>query len=152
MTSPEFANLDTRVKLAIYRHFANTGNQPQPETVAANVGADLPAVLQSYKRLAANRLLVLEANGSSIRMASPFSGIPTQHVVISDNVQYFANCGWDALGIIAALHRSGTVYSRCEQSGTPFRLSVTAEGPESSSWIFHCHVPAANWWEDIVFT
>jgi hypothetical protein len=29
---------------------------------------------------------------------------------------------------------------------------VSLEGPERSTWLFHCLVPAAKWWDDIVFT
>lgn len=145
-------DFDTQIKLAIYSHFAETGQRPSAGTVAARVGTDTPVVLEAYSRLRGQRVLALEPDGSSIRMAPPFSGVPTQHVVIADGKQYFANCGWDALGIPAALHRPGMVYSRCEQSGEPLRLSVGLEGPEPSSWVFHCLVPAAKWWDDIVFT
>jgi hypothetical protein len=85
-------------------------------------------------------------------MAPPFSGAPTQHVVEADGIQYFANCAWDALGIPAALHKAGTVFSSCAQSGEPFHLNVDLQGPEPSDWFFHCLVPASNWWKDIVFT
>ncbi len=145
-------DIDVRVKLAIYRHFAETGIRPSLEQIAGNVGADAGAVKESYGRLAANRLLVLEPDGSSIRMASPFSGVPTQHVVMSDEKLHFANCGWDALGIVAALNRPGRIFSRCEQSGEPLRLDVRGNGPEKSNWLFHCPVPAAHWWDDIRFT
>jgi len=145
-------DFDTQVKLVIYRHFAKTGQRPSSGDVAARVGSDVERVFAAYLRLRSKRVLVLEADGSSIRMAPPFSGVPTQHVVIVDEKQYFANCGWDALAIPAALHRPGTVYSRCEQSGEPFRLNVSLDGPEPSIWIFHCLVPAAKWWDDIVFT
>lgn len=149
MTSEEFA---IRVKLAVYTQFAETGRKPSPSDVALQVGSDTASVLGAYHRLAAKRLLVFEADGSSIRMASPFSGVPTQHRVESDGVEYFANCAWDALGIVAALQKPGTVHSRCEQSGEPYRLEVDVGGPEPSEWLFHCLVPAANWWDDIVFT
>jgi len=145
-------DFDTQVKVAIYGHFAENGQRPSAEAVAARVGVDSQTVLDAYSRLRAQRVLALEADGSSIRMAPPFSGVPTQHVVVVDRKQYFANCAWDALGILAALHRPGMVYSRCEQSGEPLRLSVGLEGPEPSTWLFHCLVPAAKWWEDIVFT
>jgi hypothetical protein len=143
---------DTQVKLAVYRHFAETGQRPSLETVSARVSADAERVRSAYVRLRTQRVLTLEADGSSIRMAPPFSGVPTQHVVLADGKQYFANCAWDALGIPAALHQAGIVYSRCEQSGEPLRLAVHLEGPEPSSWLFHCLVPAAKWWDDIVFT
>ena len=144
--------LDLDVKLAIYRHFAETGRRPTPEEVAKRVHADVQQVLDAYRRLRAQRLLVLETDGSSIRMASPFSGVPTQHVVEADGIQYFANCAWDALGVPAALHKPALVHSRCEQSGDPFHLKVGLDGPEPSDWLFHCLVPAAKWWDDIVFT
>ena len=143
---------DIQVKLAVYRHFAETGRRPSPGDVAERVGSDVESVIDAYGRLRAQRLLVLEADGSSIRMASPFSGVPTQHVVEAGGIQYFANCAWDALGVPAALHKPGTVHSRCEQSGEPLHLDVGLEGPGPSDWLFHCLVPAAKWWEDIVFT
>src|SRR6184192_1576624 len=83
-------------------------------------------------------------------------GLPSawlrQHRVVVDGIEYFANCAWDALGIPAALHRPGTVRSRCEQSHEPLNLSVGLTGPEPSTWLFHCLVPAAKWWDDLVFT
>ena len=145
-------DFDTRIKLAIYGHFAETGQRPSPKTVAVRIGSDVESVLEAYLRLRVQRVLALEADGSSIRMAPPFSGVPTQHVVIADGKQYFANCAWDALGIPAALHKPATVYSRCEQSGQPLHLEVDIDGPEPATWLFHCLVPAANWWDDIVFT
>jgi hypothetical protein len=145
-------DVDTRVKLAMYNHFARTGLAPAPEEVATSIDAQVENVLESYQRLRAQRLLVLEADGASIRMAPPFSGVPTQHAVEADDVRYFANCAWDALGIAAALQKDATVHSRCAQSGEAFHLHVGARGPEPSDWLFHCLVPAAKWWDDIVFT
>ena len=145
-------DFDTQVKLAIYRHFAETGHRPSPEDVALLVGSDAASVLDAYPRLRAQRVLALEADGSSIRMAPPFSGVPTQHVVTVAGIQYFANCAWDSLGVIAALQSPGEVHSCCAQSGEPFDLKVGHEGPEPSTWLFHCLVPAAKWWDDIVFT
>src|SRR5881394_3758718 len=145
-------SFDTRTKLAIYRYFAETGQRPALEVVAERVGADASSVREAYVRLRAQRVLVLESDGVSIRMAPPFSGIPTQHVVVADEVRYFANCAWDALGIPAALHKPARVHSRCEQTLEPFDLPVGLDGPGPSDWLFHCLVPAAKWWDDIVFT
>ena len=118
-------DFDLRVKLAIYHHFAETGTRPSPDDVAGRVGASRDEVAEAYARLRAQRVLVLEGDGTEIRMAPPFSGVPTQHVVTSEGVSYFANCAWDALGIPAALRRPALVESRCEQSLEPLRLEVT---------------------------
>ena len=145
-------SLDTQTKLAIYRHFAETGQRPSLQVVAERVRADVNNVREAYVRLRTQRVLVLEPDGESIRMAPPFSGVPTQHVVIVDETIYFANCAWDSFGIPAALQRPGQVYSRCEQSGEPLNLEIGLEGPPPCSWLFHCLVPAAKRWDDIVTT
>jgi hypothetical protein len=140
------------VKRAVYRYFAENGGPPSCDQIAERVGSAVGEVIQAYQRLRAQRVLVLQDDGISIRMAPPFSGVATQHVVEAGDRSYFANCAWDALGIPAALHQSATVHSRSEQSMEPLHLEVGVDGPASSDWVFHCVVPAAHWWDDIVFT
>lgn len=145
-------DFDAAVKVAIYQLTAETGGPPALITVAERITAEPELVRQAYARLRANRVLFLEPDGVTIRMAPPFSGVPTQHRVTVDGIQYYANCAWDALGIPAALHRPGVVRSRCGQSLEPLVLPVHETGPEPSTWLFHCLVPAAKWWDDLVFT
>ena len=78
--------------------------------------------------------------------------MPTQHRVLAGGREYFANCAWDALGVAAALQSDAVVLSECAQSHEPLRLRVYRTGPEKSEWLFHCLVPAAKWWDDLVFT
>ena len=147
---------DLRVKLEVYGSTAERGRVPTLAEVANRVGLVPADVRASFARIAARRLLVLEPDGETIRMAPPFSGVPTQHVAVVAGKRYFANCAWDVFGIIAALKQTGLVESRCEQTREPLRLTIRAEpdGLESppSGWLFHCAVPAAHWWDDIVLT
>jgi hypothetical protein len=147
---------DLQVKLAVYGHFAETGRRPSPDEMGDRVGIAVPEVLDAYRHLRAQRVLLLEADGASIRMAPPFSGVATQHAVIAGGVSYFANCAWDALGIPAALRQPAAIHSCCEQSREPLHLTVGPRGPEgpeaSAGWLFHCALPAAHWWDDLVFT
>src|SRR6476646_2051253 len=119
---------DTQVKLAIYRHFAETGEAPSPQTIADRLGVGVAQVERSYTDLRASRVLFLERDGRAIRMAPPFSGVPTQHRVQVGSTAYFANCAWDALGIPAALQQSGLVSSECAQTGERLTLEVGAAG------------------------
>ena len=144
--------IDIQTKLTIYQHFAETGEAPSPTDVARKVNLDQDELTDVYLGLRSQRVLVLDDDPLSIRMAPPFSGVPTQHRIQSEGITYYANCGWDALGVIAALHRPGIVHSRCEQSHEPFRLEVDTNGPQPPDWLFHSLVPAAKWWDDIVFT
>lgn len=136
----------------MYRHFAEQARRPEVSDIAGAVGISVPAVRDAYARLRAQRVLVLEPDEVSIRMAPPFSGVPTQHVATIDGRRYFANCAWDVFGIAAALQRPAQVESRCGTTGERLELSVGLDGPPSSDWLFHCPVPAVRWWDDIVFT
>jgi Alkylmercury lyase len=145
-------DFDTDIKVAAYRQFADTGQAPTPAELAGGLGCSQEEVRAAFARLRANRVLLIEPDGETIRMAPPFSGVPTAHRVEIGEQRYFANCAWDALGIPAALHRAAVVHSRCGQSGQALRLEVGMDGPEPSEWLFHCQVPAARWWADLVFT
>lgn len=148
--------------MAVYRHFAETARRPSPEEVSSRAGVPAAEVVAAYARLRAQRVLLLEEDGASIRMAPPFSGVPTQHVAVAGGKRYFANCAWDSFGIVAALQpreeedaalgSEALVESRCEQSGEPLRLPIGPDGPPPSDWLFHCAVPAAHWWDDLVLT
>lgn len=143
---------DTQVKLAIYHAIAGTTRVPAVAEVAERMGAPAAAVGEAFGRLYARRVLVLEPDGETIRMAPPFSGVPTQHRVHVDGRDYFANCAWDALGVAAALHEPGVVESRCEWSHEPIRMEVGLDGPASVDCVAHFAVPAVHWWKDIVYT
>ncbi len=145
-------NLDLRVRSAILGTLAETGTAPTPADVAAQLGETVEPVLGAWRRLREGRVIVTGEDGVSLLMANPFSGVPTGHTFTSEGVRYYANCGWDALGVAAALGRSGVVRSRCANSGEPLELEVRDDGPEPCPWFFHSLVSAAHWWDDIVFT
>jgi hypothetical protein len=143
---------DVQLKLAIFAFTADAARVPTIAELAAGVQRAPSDVRAAFERLTAQRVLVLERDGETIRMAPPFSGVPTQHRVRVGGKEYFANCAWDALGILAALHREGTVHSRCEQSMEPIVIEVGRMGPAPEPCVVHFAVPAAQWWQDIAFT
>lgn len=145
-------DFDTEVKLAIYRHIVQEAVVPTVYDIALLTGSSDSEIRDAYQRLYAKRVLVLEADGESIRMAPPFSGVETQHRVTVGDTEYYANCAWDALGVAAAFHQDADIHSRCEQSLEPLHLKVRDGSVEPEECIIHFAVPAAKWWDDIVFT
>jgi Alkylmercury lyase len=143
---------DINLRTAVYRHFATTGRSPMLDSMREAVGATSEQVRDGYRRLYAKRMLLPAGDFESIRMAPPFSGVPTQHRAIVNGTEYYANCAWDVFGVVSALGGTGDVLSRCEQTLEALALRLSADGPPSSGWLFHCVVPAAEWWNDIVFT
>jgi Alkylmercury lyase len=146
-------DFDTEVKAAIYRWIADTTRAPEAGEIAEVLAAPASEVEEAFRKLFAKRVLFLESDGRTIRMAPPFSAVPTQHRVRVGELTYFANCSWDSLGIPAALHEKADVFSRCEQTLEAIHLRVGRDGPENPEPVVaHFAVPAAKWWADLVYT
>jgi hypothetical protein len=96
--------------------------------------------------------LVLDAATGEIRMANPFSGVPTRFRVLAGGRSWHANCAWDAFGICAALGVDGSIETTCPDCDEPIAIEVRDERPDDGTLVFHCLVPAERWWDDIVFT
>jgi hypothetical protein len=109
-------------------------------------------VRAGWRRLHEAHALVLNAATDEIRMANPFSAVPTAFRVQADNRWWYANCAWDAFGVLSALKVDGRVESSCPDCGEPYSVEVADQTAEQADMLFHCFVPAAHWWDDIVFT
>jgi len=146
-------DFDTSVKLNIYEMIARTTRMPASIDVALGIGSSMADVEQAFQRLYEKRLLVLEPGAPSrIRMAPPFSGIETQHRVTIEEKVYFANCAWDAFGIAAALKRDADIESTCGDCDEPLAFKIRDEKPLPQDYVVHFAVPAAQWWQDIIYT
>ena len=146
-------DFDTVIKLDIYETIAETAKAPSSSEVAASLSFPIEEVEAAFQRLYQKRLLVLEpGDASRIRMAPPFSGIETQHKTVIDGKTYFANCAWDALGIAAALHRDADIESSCADCGESMSFQVRNGNTVHQECAVHFAVPAAHWWDDIIYT
>jgi len=146
-------DVETKVKLTIYGITAETGRVPNSLEVARKIDIDEADVLDAFAHLHAKRLLVPEPGDSSrIRMAPPFSGIATAFPVEANGKRYYANCVWDAYGIAAALHADAIIPASDGHTGEPLTLEVKNGQPFLHPYVAHFAVPAAHWWDDIVFT
>jgi hypothetical protein len=142
---------DLQIRNATYRLFADFGRAPTAAEVAADLGVEEAAVRESWARLHDLHALVLDAEGE-IRMANPFAAKPTDFRVEAAGRSWFANCGWDAFGIGAALRVDSEFETHCLDCGDTLDIAVRDGKPEPSDLVWHVLVPAAQWWNDIGFT
>jgi hypothetical protein len=146
-------DLDVQVKLAIYEITAETGSVPTSSQVSRKINIEQNEVLAAFRRLHAKRLLLPEpSDPHRIRMAPPFSGVPTRFPVEANGKHYYANCVWDAYGIAAALHCDAISRASDGHTGEPLTLEVKNGEPILKSYVAHFAVPAAHWWDDLIFT
>jgi Alkylmercury lyase len=138
---------DLVLRRRTYAFFAERGHAPAP----AELGAP-EAVVAGWRRLHDEHALVLDPATDELRMLNPFSVVATAYRVDAAGRWWYANCAWDAFGICAALHVDGRIETSCPDCGEPVAVEVRNKLPDDRSLLFHCLVPAAHWWDDIVFT
>jgi hypothetical protein len=143
---------DRALRNLTYARFVDLGRAPTAPEVAAASGLSAAELMAGWERLHAEHALVLDPDTDGIRMANPFSAVPTSYRVHAAGRWWYANCAWDAFGICAALHEDGRIEASCPDCGESLRIAVRDQRPDDDRLLFHCLVPAAQWWDDIVFT
>jgi Alkylmercury lyase len=138
---------DLEIRRRTYALFVDFGRAPRAEEVG-----DAGQVLAAWRRLHDAHALVLNLHTDELRMANPFSAVPTAYRVHANGRWWYANCAWDAVGICAALHVDGRIETSCPDCGEEIEVGVRDESADDETLLFHCLVPAARWWDDIGFT
>jgi hypothetical protein len=128
------------------------GFPPSMAELAEATGLPEAEVRSGLMQLAGERVVVLQPASGEILMANPFSAVPTPFVVETTGYTAFGNCIWDALGIAVLAGGPATVRTACGCCGESMALATAAERLGPAEGVVHFAVPAARWWQDIVFT
>lgn len=130
--------------------FRDTSRAPAVAALAAALDTPAEAVAAALQALAREHALVLRPASDAIWMAHPFSGVETDFLVSIEGRQWYANCAWDGLAILALLG-DGVLETHCPVSRAPLRF-VASKGTVRGAGVIHFLVPARRFWDDIGFT
>lgn len=146
-----------QVRHFVYQNFANTTHPPSVGETAKHFDITNEEATELYKELHNRHAFFLDLETLNIRMANPFSGIPTDFKVTANGKTYFANCAWDMLGIPAALHADAVIEAVCTESNEKVQLEIkdgqiTNSQFTDSQLLVHFPLPFSRWYDDLVFT
>jgi alkylmercury lyase-like protein len=160
-----------QIRHFVYNHFADTTHAPSVDETAQHFNISTEEAGEYYKELHNRHAFFLDLETLTIRMANPFSGIPTDFKVLANGKTYYANCAWDMLGIPAALHNDAVIEAVCTESNEKVQIKIKDgqiiksrseakwTNPQSTSYqstdsqlLIHFPLPFARWYDDLVFT
>lgn len=145
-------SLDWSVRHVVYASTAEHGRPPAFAETALALGISAEQARAAYGRLNERHALFLEPGGDSIRMAHPFSGIPTPFRVSAGGREYWANCAWDMLGIAAALDADALIEAVCAEDEQPVVLGVQGGRVHGHGEVVHFPLPFRHWYDDLIVT
>lgn len=140
------------VRAFVYRHFAEMTRAPGVDETARHFNISNEEASELYIELNNRHSFFLEPGTLTIRMANPFSAIPTDFKVHANGKTYFANCAWDMLGIPAALHCDAVINAVFTESNESVQLEIEDGKVTNSELLVHFPLPFAHWYDDLVFT
>jgi Alkylmercury lyase len=147
------APLDRAVRHRVYVALAEGEGAPGASTLAKMLGVELATVHDALERLHAAHDLVLDAVTREVRMALPFSNIPTAYRVTSGSDSWNVNCAWDALALVRLLDlQEARVVDQGGQGRESRVLTVVGGDLVERDGVISLPRPAWRWWDDIVFT
>ena len=153
-----------QVRHFVYSHLADTTGPPSVEDTARQFNIKIEEAGALYSELHNRHAFFLEPETLTIRMANPFSGIPTDFRVHANGKTYFANCAWDMLGIPIALKSEAVIEAVCTESNESVQLEIRdgqlralaavpgGEDAALSKLRIHFPLPFARWYDDLIFT
>ncbi|HEX6122908.1 MAG TPA: organomercurial lyase, partial [Ktedonobacterales bacterium] len=146
----EIDELDWVVRTGVYRFISKHERPPTSDEAAGALGLPRERAELAFRRLDRHHALFLEPGTLTIRMAHPFSGVPTPFRVQAQGHAYWANCAWDMLGIPAALHADAELAARCgdpvDPAGTRVTLAVAGGRVAGHGEVVHFPLPFRRWY------
>lgn len=142
---------DIDLRARIYDEPVNGRHSPRKGELAQAMNLPIAEVDASLRRLAEAHMIVLQPQTGEVLMANPFSAVPTPFLVRSADRSWYANCIWDGMGISAMLHKPVDLQTSCACCGDEIQIRIPDDCKSNDERVAHFAIPAAHWWDDIVF-
>lgn len=140
------------VRRYVYEQMIETSAAPSAAEVAEAMSLQPYEAEEAFRALAEARMLVLRPRSITIWMAMPFSNVQTPFTVISNGRAYYANCAWDAFGVVALLGTDARVFTTCADCGGALERKIAGGRLTETRGLVHFALPPKRWWDDIGFT
>jgi Alkylmercury lyase len=142
---------DWTVRNAVYAAILERSVPQSVGEIAATLGVSPDDVRLAYERLNSRHALFLAPGSHDVRMAHPFSGVPTAFRVEADDRTYWANCAWDTLGIPAALRANAHIEAPIGD-GESIQFAIEAGRVKGWDGVVHFPLPFRRWYDDLIET
>jgi len=141
-----------QIRHFVYKHFTDTTHPPNVDVTATHFNISKEEAGEYYKELHNRHAIFLDLETLTVRMANPFSGVPTDFKVHVNRRTYYANCAWDMLGIPAALHRDAVIEAKFTESNDPVQIETKNGQISNPQLLIHFPLSFSRWYDDLVFT
>ena len=84
-------SFENSIRIFIYKHFVQKSKAPTVLETAKEFNVSSKKIIETFNEMKNKHILVLDSNSCEIRMAMPFSTIPTAYKVVIGESSWWAN-------------------------------------------------------------
>ena len=142
------------LRVHVYETLLGRGSPPTIAAIAATFGCEVAEARRALADLRIGKTILVHPHTGEIWMAGPFSAVETSYRVTGSTARWFANCGWDMLGVAVLAAAPVRIDAQCTDCGEPMMYEVDPAHVSASALpgVVHFLIPAARWYEDIGYT
>lgn len=141
-----------QTRLFIYRTLTDTAQPPTAADIAGHFAVSVADAERLLRDLHDRHAIFLDPDSGAIRMANPYSAVPTPYRVLAHGHSYWANCAWDAFGIAAMLGGDAQIEARTADDDAPIRVTIRDGQIAGGGAVVHFLLPFARWYDNLIFT
>jgi hypothetical protein len=145
-------DLNQAIRRFVYGYIVEHGFAPTIGVLAEHLCKPAADIKAALLRLSEGHAVMAHPESCELWRAAPFSAVPTAFEVRSGEKSWWANCIWDGLGVLAALHKDGQVLTSCPCCNQPMTLTVKDGKLQPAEGAIYFQLPVRDWYRDIVFT
>ena len=137
----------------LYDEIIEKGRWPTLAAIASHFRVGAGEARTALGALKIGKTALVHPQTGELWMAGPFSDRETPYRVQADTRAWWANCAWDALGVVALVAAPATVEARCTDCGEAMVFDVDpVRGLLPGDAVVHFLIPARRWYDDIGYT
>lgn len=146
------AALDAQIRRFVYDYIVKHGIAPRTAVLAERLKKPADEIKDALLLTSEAHALVTQPESCELWRAAPFSAVPTAFEVRAGDKRWWANCIWDGLGVLAALHKDGEVLTSCPCCHEAMALRAKGGKLQQAQGAIYFQLPVRDWYKDIVFT
>lgn len=140
------------LRMFVYDRLVGSALTPMSGEIGQHFGVSADDARAALRALKIGKTILVHPESGEIWMAGPFSAARSAYRLTDGERTWWANCGWDMLGIPIILGRRVTAYTSCTDCGAAMTFECDPTSQPAEDAVVHFLVPARRWYEDIGFT
>lgn len=143
---------NSNLHYSIIRGIIDNGFAPSIENLSETLKADKEEVIKGLYNLQEYHGVVLHPNEPKVWVIHPFSLAPTNFYVKSNKGEWWGNCAWCSLGVVALLKDDVKITTTVGAETNQIEINIINGEIQEKNYYIHFPIPMKNAWDNVIYT